>query len=56
MSIFAFKSVVRNGEVVVPENVVLPENSKVYIVIPNEEELATSSTDISEFESSESEK
>ena len=54
MAVFAFESTIRNGEVVVPEDVVLPESAKVYIIFPEEEQLAVSSP-IAEFEISESE-
>lgn len=56
MAIYAFESVVRNGEVVVPENVVLPESGKVYIILPDEDDGETSSTPSAEFEISEREK
>jgi hypothetical protein len=37
MSVTTFEGVVENGQIRLPANVRLPENAKVYVVVPNAE-------------------
>jgi hypothetical protein len=37
MSVTTFEGIVKNGQIRLPANVRLPENAKVYVVVPNVE-------------------